>query len=242
MCNILLNKNLTGGIRIAKSKAKKQHIFAVRIKSDKVKEDFSKFVEAKKETDYTTSGKELENAVYEYMAKEGFDIETGKFIDFDDEDELMHKHRYTHITPKLVKHENIPGKRKPKIHEDEEKPVNGIENMEEEAITASNDNALSLKVKEQLYTYAFCKIFENMSELHYEQIEQLSLPFFKIKEERAIKNKPNILIANQCIVKTHKNNYKTLPHGIQTYITKNSYLEEILKENVDMDFLEKLKP
>ena len=251
VCNILLNKNLTGGIRIAKPKAKKQHIFAVRIKTDKVKEDFSKFVKAKKETDYTNSGKELEKAIYEYMTNEGFDIETGKFIDFDDDDEeeLMHNHKHTHIDPKLVKHTDIAEKIKPKIEETEEKTVNDIENIEEEAISAlgmNSEQTMFLKVKnpsnEQLYTYAFCKVFENMSEVHYEQIEQLSIPFFKSKDNRAIKNKPNILIGNQCIIRTNKNNYKTLPSGMQRYITENSYLEEILKEKVNVDFLEALKP
>ena len=248
VCNILLNKNLAGGIRIAK----KQPMFAVRIKSDKVKRDFSKFVQAKKEVDYTTSGKELETAIYEYIEREGFDLESGKFIDFDDEDEeeLKHKHKHTHIDHKpIIGPVDLAGKRKPKIQEPEEKPVNDIENIEEEAISALNadtEQIKFLKVKipsnEQLYTYAFCKVFENMSEVHYEQIEQLSIPFFKSKDERAIKNKPNILIANQCIIKTNKNNYKTLPSGIQRYITKNNYLEEILKEKVNMDFLEALKP
>ncbi|OEC84934.1 MULTISPECIES: hypothetical protein [Methanobacterium] len=246
VCNILLNKHLAGGIEIAK----KQQIFAVRIKSDKVKRDFSKFVQAKKEVDYTTGGKELENAIYEYMAKEGFDLETGKFIDFDDdeEEELMYNPKHTHIDPKHVKHIDIAEKRKSKIQETGEEPVN-IENVEEEAISALNVNTeqtMFLKVKgpsnEQLYTYAFCKVFKNMSEVHYEQIEQLSIPFFKSKDNRAVKNKPNILIGNQCIIKTNKNNYKTLPSGMQQYITENSYLEEILKERVNMDFLEALKP
>ena len=249
MCNILLNKDLAGGIKIAK----KQHIFAVRIKSDKVKEDFSKFVEAKKETDYTTGGKELENAIYEYIEREGFDLETGKFIDFndDDEEELMHKTQaHTHIDHKsIVEPVDIAGKRKSKIQETEEEHVNDIENVEEEAISALNVNTeqtMFLKVKnptnEELYTYAFCKVFENMSEVHYEQIEQLSIPFFKSKDNRAVENKTNILIGNQCIIRTNKNNYKTLPSGIQRYITENSYLEEILKEKINVDFLEALKP
>ena len=248
MCNILLNKNLAGGIKIAK----KQQIFAVRIKSDKVKRDFSKFVQAKKDIDYTTGGKELENAIYEYIEREGFDLETGKFIDFNDDEEEELKHNpqaHTHIDHKpIVEPVDLPGKRKSKIQETEEEPVN-IENVEEEAISAlgvNSEQTMFLKVKgpsnEQLYTYAFCKVFENMSEVHYEQIEQLSIPFFKSKDNRAVKNKPNILIGNQCIIRTNKNNYKTLPSGMQQYITENSYLEEILKERVNMDFLEALKP
>ena len=249
VCNILLNKDLAGGIKIAK----KQHIFAVRIKSDKVKEDFSKFVEAKKEVDYTTGGKELENALYEYMEREGFDLETGKFIDFDDdeEEELKHKTQaHTHIDHKpIVEPVDLPGKRKSKIQETEEEHVNDIENVEEEAVSALNVNTeqtMFLKVKgpsnEQLYTYAFCKVFNGIGEVHYEQIEQLSIPFFKSKDNRAVKNKPNILIGNQCIIRTNKNNYKTLPSGMQQYMDENSYLDEILKERVNMDFLEALKP
>ena len=249
MCNILLNKNLAGGIKIAK----KQQIFAVRIKSDKVKRDFSKFVQAKKEVNYTTGGKELENAIYEYIEREGFDLETGKFIDFDDdeEEELNHKTQaHTHIDHKpIVKPIDLPGKRKSKIQEIEEEPVNDMESTEEEAVStlsATTEQTMFLKVKnpsnEELYTYAFCKVFKDMQEVHYEQIEQLSIPFFKSKDNRAVKNKPNILIGNQCIIRTNKNNYKTLPRGMEQYITENSYLEEILKERVNMDFLEALKP
>ncbi|MGZ4857513.1 MAG: hypothetical protein ACXVZU_04020 [Methanobacteriaceae archaeon] len=127
-----------------------------------------------------------------------------------------------------------------------------MENVEEKAIVASSGNTLltnflrfskvKLPSNEQLYTYAFCKVFEKMPEVHYEQLEQLSIPFFKSRDERAIKNKPNILIANQCIVKTNRNNYKTIPMRIQQYITEHSHLEEFFKEKVNKDFLDALKP
>ena len=69
------------------------------MKTDKPKKDWSKFIEAKKEIDYTTAGKELEKALYEYMEREGWDFENGKFIDFndDEEDHFLKKSRHTHI-------------------------------------------------------------------------------------------------------------------------------------------------
>ncbi len=224
----------------------------MRIKTDKPKIDWSKFVEAKKEVEYVTSGSLLEQALYEFMEREGWDFENEKFIDFDDDDEidLKLKPKHTHIDQTSIgKSVNLLGKREPEIQESKQKPQYTPEEIEENAIRASSVDAeqtLFLKVKnasnEQLYTYAFCKVFENMPEVHYEQIEQLSIPFFKSKDERAIKNKPNILIANQCIVRTNRNNYKIISTGIQRYITENSYLEEILKEKVNLDFLEALKP
>lgn len=85
-------------MKIAKKEDKKHPIFAVRVKTDKAKRDFSKFVKAKKEKDYTTAGKELENALYEYMEREGWDFENESFIDFNDkdEDDFSNKHRHTH--------------------------------------------------------------------------------------------------------------------------------------------------
>ena len=227
-------------------------MFAVRIKTDKPKIDWSNFVKAKKEVEYVTSGSLLEQALYEFMEREGWDFENERFIDFDDDDEidLKLKPKHTHIDQTSIEESvNLVGKRKPEIQEQEQNPSYNPDEIEENAIIAScvnTEQTMFLKIKnasnEQLYTYAFCKVFENMLEVHYEQIEQLSIPFFKSKDERAIKNKPNILIANQCIVRTNRNNYKTLPTGIQRYITENSYLEEILKEKVNLDFLEALKP
>ena len=105
-----------------------------------------------------------------------------------------------------------------------------------------------IKVKmpsnEEIFTYAFCKLYENLPEVHYEQIEQLSLPFFKVKEDRAIKNKLNILIGNQCMVRkqSDKKWFKILPEGIQRFKTENSHLEEILEKEVNKDFLDALTP
>ena len=227
-------------------------MFAVRIKTDKPKIDWSNFVKAKKEVEYVTSGSLLEQALYEFMEREGWDFENERFIDFDDDDEidLKLKPKHTHIDPTSIEESvNLAGKRKPELQEPEQKPPFNPGEIEENAVSVScvdTEQTMFLKIKnasnEQLYTYAFCKVFENMLEVHYEQIEQLSIPFFKSKDERAIKNKPNILIANQCIVRTNRSNYKTIPTGIQRYITENSHLEDILKEKVNLDFLEALKP
>jgi hypothetical protein len=88
------------------------------------------------------------------MEREGFDFETGKFIDFDDdeEEELMYKPQaHTHIDHKsIVEPVDLPGKRKSKIQETEEETVNDIENVEEEAVSALNVNAeqtMFIKVK-----------------------------------------------------------------------------------------------
>ncbi|MGB9980231.1 hypothetical protein [Methanobacterium sp.] len=186
------------------------------------------------------------------MERDGWDIETQQFIDFDDDkdDEMSYRHTHTHIDQKsveqLVEHSE---KENLETSEIEQEHINVENKSNEEEISALNANTeqtkfikVNMPSNEQLYTYAFCKVFENMPEVHYEQIEQLSIPFFKSKDERAIKNKPNILIANQCVIRTNKNNYKTVHSGIQRYITENVHLEEILKEKVNMDFLEALKP
>ena len=180
MYNVLLNKKLRGGEKIAKSKAKKEPMFAVRTKTDKPKTDWSKFVRAKKKIEYVTSGSLLEQAVYEFMEREGWDVETQQFINFDDDDneELKIKHKHTHIDHKsLLEPVDLVEKMKHDIRKSEEKHVNSIENIEEELINASTKNSglkMVLKVKnpsnEQLYTYAFWKVFENMLDVHYEQI------------------------------------------------------------------------
>lgn len=204
-----------------------------------------------KDKGYDTSGSLLERAAYELMEREGWDVETQQFIDFDedDNDSFSPRPKHTHINKKSIEESvKIKVKRKP---ESEEKLLKSPQKIQE-AITASSRNRITNRLpmilnvekpsNEELYTYAFCKVFEKMPTVHYEQIEQLSIPFFKSKDERAIKNKPNILIHNQCIVKTNKHNYKVLPTGIQRYITENSHLEEILKEKVNKDFLDAMKP
>jgi hypothetical protein len=165
----------------------------------------------------------------------------------DDTDELNLKHMHTHIDQTSIGESvDLAEKTIPEIQESKQEHSNENNETKINAVNGNTEQTMFIKVKtpsnEELYTYAFCKVFENMPEVHYEQIEQLSIPFFKSKDERSIKNKPNILIGNQCIVKINKNNYKTIPTGIQQYITENNHLEEILKEKVNVDFLEALKP
>lgn len=239
--------------------AHKNHpIFAVRVKTERPKKDWSKFIEAKKENDYTTAGKELEKALYEYMEREGWDFENETFIDFNDKDEdnFSNKHRHTHIEQEQDQksNEESTDPAETPLHEigkSGHKSVNH-ENIDNQAgIIASaelSEQIQSIDVKtptnEEMFTYAFCKLYENMPEVHYEQIEQLSLPFFKIKEERAIKNKLNILIGNQCMVKkpSSKKWFKILPDGIQRFKTENSHLEEVLEKELSKDFLDALTP
>lgn len=188
------------------------------------------------------------------MERDGWDPETQQFIDFndDDDDELKLKPKHTHIDQSSLKESvELAEKRKPEIHEQEEEPVKSPQKNQENAISASNENTeqtMFVKVKmssnEQLFTYAFCKLFENMPEVSYEQIDQLSLPFFRSKDERAIKNKPNVLIANQCMVRkqSDKKWFEILPEGIQRFKTENSHLEEILEKEISKDFLDALTP
>ena len=246
--NIL--KRIWGCVTISNSE--KEYFLSARTKSDKAGKDWGAYVKAKKKTGYFTSGSLLEQAAYELMERDGWDIETQQFNNFnDDEDnELKLEPKHTLIGQKsveqsveLVEKENFETAKSLAGHINVENKNNGDEIS---AVDANTEQTMFIKVEnpsdEQLYTYAFCKVFEDMSEVHYEQIEQLSIPFFKSKDDRAIKNKPNILIGNQCIIKTNKNNYKTIPSGIQQYITENVYLDEILKEKVNMDFLEALRP
>ena len=234
-----------------KSKVKKQPMFAVRIKTDKPKIDWSKFVKAKKKDEYVTSGSLLERAVYEFMEREGWDVESQQFIDFNDDDidELNLKHMHTHIDPTSIEEIVDPVEKTiPEIQESKQEHSN---KNDETKINAANENTEQtrfIKVKsslsEDLFTYAFCKLCGDLTEVHYDHIEQLSLPFFKTKDNRAVINKSNILIGNQCVVRkfNDKKWYKVLPGGIQRFTTKNIHLDEILEKEIESDFLEALRP
>lgn len=221
------------------------------MKTDKPKKDWSKFIEAKKEIDYTTAGKELEKALYEYMEREGWDFENEKFIDFNDNDEdnFSKKHKHTHIKEDhdLKEDEDLENE----ITRNEHQVTNTEKASNPLAIEVSSEipelpSTINAKIpsNEEIFTYAFCKLYENLPEVHYEQIEQLSLPFFKVKEDRAIKNKLNILIGNQCMVRkqSDKKWFKILPEGIQRFKTENSHLEEFLEKEVNKDFWNELTP
>ncbi|MGZ7046979.1 MAG: hypothetical protein ACXVHW_04280 [Methanobacterium sp.] len=131
------------------------------------------------------------------MEREGWDFENQQFIDFDDEDNepFSKLTNHTHINQRSLS-ESAATKRKPEIQNPGEEELNSLENSEEEAIIASSGNTILTnflrfsKVKipsnEQLYTYAFCKVFKKMPEVHYEQLEQLSIPFFKSSDESAL--------------------------------------------------------
>lgn len=230
----------------------------MRVKTDRAKRDFSKFVKAKKEKNYTTAGKELENALYEYMEREGWDFENESFIDFDDKDEdnFSNIHRHTHIDQEQDEKSNEESTDPAEIPQHEigksgHKSVNHENTDNQAGIIASaelSEQIQSINAKtpsnEEIFTYAFCKLYEKMPEVHYDEIEQLSIPIFKIKEDRAIRNKPNVLIANQCVVRKQSNRkmYKTLPEGIQRFKTKNQYIEQFLLEKVNKDFLDALSP
>lgn len=247
-------KKLTGGEIIAKSKDKKEYFLSARIKSEKPKEDWGAFVKAMKEKGWHTSGSLLERAAYELMERECWDPETQQFIDFDDDDDdvLKLKPKHTHIDQKSVEQSvELAEERESEVQEIEETHVNDMENSEEEAIRANADNdekAKFIKVKinpnEALFTFAFCKLCGNMNEVHYEQIEQLSLPFFKTKDNRAVVNKTNILIGNQCVVRKLNDNkwFKVLRSGTQKFTAENMHLNEILEKEISLDFLEALKP
>lgn len=231
------------------------------MENKKLKKDWSDFCNAKDEIEDTTQGKELKKALYEYMAQEGWDPETRKFIDFNDDDNdsfsLIDKHTHIDHHSLLVEHNKIAVKRKP---DPEKTPLTSPQKNQKEIITASCENTelstfLTLKnsndiikdrkkFNEELYTYAFCKLFGKLPEVHYDQIDQLSLPFFKSKDNRAIQNKPYILIQNQCIVRkpSDKKWFKTIPNGIQKFKAKNQHLEEILEKEVSKDFLDALTP
>jgi len=221
------------------------------VKTDKPKKDWSKFVEAKKELEYVTSGQLLEQAIYELMEREGWDFENEKFIDFNDNDEdnFSKKHKHTHIEEDhdLTTGEDLENE----ITRNEHQATNTENTSNPLAIEVSNEipefpSTINAKIpsNEEIFTYAFCKLYENLPEVHYEQIEQLSLPFFKVKEDRAIKNKLNILIGNQCMVRkqSDKKWFKILPEGIQRFKTENSHLEEILEKEVNKDFWNALMP
>lgn len=234
-----------------KPKVKKQPIFAVRVKTDKPKIDWSKFVEAKKDVEYVTSGSLLERAVYEFMEREGWDVESQQFIDFNDDDidELNINHMHTHIDQTSIEEPIDPVEKTiPEIQESKQEPSNKNDETKINAANGNTEQTKFIKVKsslsEDLFTYAFCKLCGNLTEVHYDHIEQLSLPFFKTKDNRAIINKSNILIGNQCVVRklNDKKWYKVLPGGIQRFKTNNIYLDEILEKEIESDFLEALRP
>lgn len=225
----------------------KNYIFAVRVSNKKLKKEWTTFCNAKG----AKQGKELKKALYEFMEREGWDFENQQFIDFDDnDDEFSLGDKHTHIDQKSIER-SVDLIQKPKIQEPEKNPVKSIEKGIKNDTYASSENTrqtMLLKVNtpsnEKLFTYAFCKLCRGMKEVHYEQIEQLSLPFFKTRDERAIKNKPNILIGNQCVVRklSDKKWYKILPSGIQKFTTENIHLDKILEKEIELDFLEALKP
>lgn len=192
------------------------------------------------------------------MEREGWDFENEKFIDFNDkdEDDFPDKHRHTHIEQEQDQKSNEKSTDPAEIplHEVGKSGYKSVnhENTDNQAgIIASAElpeQIQSIDVKtptnEEIFTYAFCKLYENLPEVHYEQIEQLSLPIFKVKDDRAIRNKPNILITNQCIVRkfSSKKWFTILPDGIQQFKTKNSHLEEVLEKELSKDFLDALTP
>ena len=224
-------------------------MFAVRIKTDKPKIDWSKFVKAKKKVEYVTSGSLLEQAVYEFMEREGWDVETQQFLDFNDDDinELNLKHMHTHID-QISFEEHVAEKTIHEIQESKQEHSNENNETKINAATENTEQTKFIKVRsslsEDLFTYAFCKLCGNLTEVHYDHIEQLSLPFFKTKDNRAVINKSNILIGNQCVVRklNDKKWYKVLPGGIQRFTMKNIHLDEILEKEIESDFLEALRP
>lgn len=185
------------------------------------------------------------------MEREGWDPKTCKFIDKDDNDEdyFSKKHIHTHIE----KHQDLEANedleteisKSKDIIFNQENTVNPI-GVNASCETGEPPETIIAKKhsNDEMFTYAFCKLYENLPEVHYEQIEQLSLPFFKVKEDRAIKNKLNILISNQCMVRKQSDNnwFKLIPKGIQRFKTENQHLEEILEKEVSKDFLDALTP
>lgn len=234
--------------KIARKENKKYPIFASRVSSEKTKEDWKAFVKAMKDKEEVNSKILLEMAIYTFMEFKRWDPEIKKFLDFDDydEDDFFKHNNNTHIDPHEPQ-KSTPNKN-PIMQED---PLNTIVKDEEGAVTASCETTglqFTPTVKkvsnEDIFTYAFCKLFGDMKEVNYEQIEQLSLPIFKVMEERAIKNKPNILIANQCIVKkaNDKKQYKIMNKNVQRFITQNQHIECVLKKEISQDFLDALTP
>jgi hypothetical protein len=203
-----------------------------------------------KDIGYETSGSLLERAAYELMEREGWDPETQEFIDFDEDDNDSFLPRPKHTHNKKFIEESVKVKRKP---EPEEDSLTSSQINPEEAVVASIGHiettkeiqtVLSVKSNEQLYTYAFCDVFGEMPEVHYDQIDQLSLPFFNSKDNRAIQNKTNILIRNQCVIRkpSDKKWFILIPEGIKKFKSENQHMDEILNKNVSPDFLNALRP
>lgn len=245
---------MTGGEIIAKSNNKKEYFLSARIKSEKPKKDWSAFVNAMKEKGYHTSGSLLERAAYELMERECWDPETQQFINFDDDDDdvLKLRPKHTHIDQTLIE-ESVELAEKsdleiPESMSEHTTSENISKETEADIINANTGQTKFIKVKmptnEALFTYAFCKLCGNLTEVHYDQIEQLSLPFFKTRDERSIKNKPNILIGNQCVIRKFDNKkwFKVIPGGIKRFTTENMHLDEFLEKEIGLDFLDALKP
>ncbi|MDI6725283.1 MAG: hypothetical protein QMD61_11625, partial [Methanobacterium sp.] len=159
----------------------------MRVKTEKPKKDWSKFIEAKKEKDYTTAGKELEKALYEYMEREGWDFENERFIDFNDNDEnnFLNRTKHTHIDqdqdPRSIGEDvDLTEQSRSEPSESEHNPVNNENSNNEAPIEAAAipEQTQFIKVRtptnEEVFTYAFCKLFANLHEVNYEQIEQLA--------------------------------------------------------------------
>jgi len=191
------------------------------------------------------------------MEREGWDFENERFIDFNDNDEnnFLNRTKHTHIDqdqdPRSIAEDvDLTEQSRSEPSKSEHNPVNNENSNNEAPIEAAAipEQAQFIKVRtptnEEVFTYAFCKLFANLHEVNYEQIEQLALPFFKVKEARAIKNKPNILIANQCVVRkaNDKKWFKILPGGVQRFKNENQHIEEFLEKRVSMDFLDALTP
>jgi hypothetical protein len=208
---------------------------------------FRAYVEGKYGKLHTVFGLELQKAMQELMESEGWDMDSGRFINFgddDDDDDSSHTRGGHTSRPTLRSSETmsvkIPAKRKPKSHGGAPRQV---DNAQSQALTVQASlDTFTREERKKFYTYSFCRRYGDLDSVTADQLRNLTRAVFKTYDEDSIANKPNILVGDQVVFEKNKGNYEVVPSQVRKIEESYKHLETVYQKEINSDFRNGIAP